>query len=54
MKYGQITFGNARPVGCVAVARDGPVRLWPCCFAVREIVAHSPRSGFDQQLVPSP
>ena len=23
MKYGQITLGNVRPVGCVAVAHDG-------------------------------
>lgn len=23
MKYGQITVGNVRPVGCVAVAHDG-------------------------------
>jgi hypothetical protein len=23
MKHGQITLGNVRPVGCVAVAHDG-------------------------------
>ena len=35
MKHGQITLGNVRPVGCVAVAMTA-ARLCACCFAVKE------------------
>jgi hypothetical protein len=34
MKHGQITLGNVRPVGCVAVAHDGSQTV--CMLLLRE------------------